>query len=75
MGIWMRFSKKRPIFSTVSYLFPVYPQPGDLGVKIREVSTLKQWVVAETYARYDVTGTKGGLFNFREKLLHLAVED
>lgn len=56
-------------------MFPVYSQSGNLGVEVREVSTLKQWIVAETYARYDVTSTERDLFNFREKVLHLAVED
>ena len=61
------------MLTTDTHLFPVDSQPGNLRVEVRKVSTLEQWIVAEAYTRHDVTSTERDLFDFWEKLVHLAV--
>lgn len=56
-------------------LLPIDTQPRDLSVEIREVATLEERVVAEANTGDDVRGAESDLFDLREVLVNIAVQD
>src|ERR1700761_4206493 len=52
-----------------TYLFPIDTKPCNLGIEIREVPSLQQWIVAESNTRYDMTRTKRNLLCLRKVLI------
>lgn len=55
---------ERLIISSRSYLLPVYTQPGDLRVKVREVAPGQQRIVAKANSWDDVTSAESDLLGF-----------
>jgi hypothetical protein len=57
------------------YLLPVHAQTGDLGVKIRKVTTLKQGIIAEANSGDNVGSTKRDLLYFWEKFVRGTIQN
>ena len=49
-------------------------QAFELGIEIRKVAALQQWVIAEVDAWHDILGAEGDLFGFGEKVVDTSIE-
>jgi hypothetical protein len=49
-------------------------QAFELGVEVREVTSLKQRIIGEVDSRGNVLGHEGDLFGFREEIVGHAIE-
>ena len=56
-------------------LLPIHAKPGDLGVLVREIATLKERIVGEADAWHNMGGAEGDLLNLCEVLVYDAVQN